>query len=116
MVIKPKIKNLLLIPGILLVGFLISQLFLASINDSVSLKTNNDFKDFSKQHYKIFSPYIPDSLTFCNSIVPLDQTEIKEALDLELLKNTYWHSSTLLVLKKFKRYMAIIDPVLKAYE
>jgi hypothetical protein len=58
---------------------------------------------------------IPDELVFAGEPVPLENFDTRESLDKELLVNAYWHSHTLLVLKKTKRYFAIIEPILKKY-
>ena len=38
---------------------------------------------------------------------------VSESLDRELLVNTYWHSNTLLMLKRAGRYFPMIEPILK---
>lgn len=58
---------------------------------------------------------LPEHLTFAGEPVPLDNFDTRESLDKELLVNGYWHSRTLMVLKKSKRYFETIEPVLKKY-
>jgi membrane-bound lytic murein transglycosylase D len=58
---------------------------------------------------------MPEQLTFAGELVPVDNFDTRESLDKELLVNGYWHSRTLMVLKKSKRYFAIIEPILKSY-
>lgn len=58
---------------------------------------------------------LPEQLTFAGEPVPLDNFDTRESLDKELLVNGYWHSRTLMVLKKSKRYFETIEPVLKKY-
>lgn len=58
---------------------------------------------------------IPKSLDFAGELVPLENFDVKEAIDRELLINTYWHSQTLLFLKKSTRYFGLIEPILKKY-
>ncbi len=53
------------------------------------------------------------SYAFAGEMMDLENTDILERLDRELLVNAYYHSSTLLVLKKTKRYFPIIEPILK---
>lgn len=69
-------------------------------------------KDFP-QEYKIISPAIPDDLYFCDEKVPLDNFEVKERVDRELIVNTYWHSSTILAMKRANRWFPVIEPILK---
>lgn len=65
--------------------------------------------------YAIFPVDIPESLEFSGEKVPLDQVDIFEALDREILVNTYWQSQTLLFLKRGNRYFPTIEKILKKY-
>ena len=58
---------------------------------------------------------LPDQLEFAGEPVPLGNFDTRESLDKEMLVNGYWHSRTLMVLKKSKRYFATIEPILKKY-
>lgn len=57
---------------------------------------------------------IPDSATFAGESLPLKYFYVKEHLDRELTVNTYWHSSTILLLKRAHRWLPVIEPILKA--
>ncbi|MBN1159287.1 MAG: lytic transglycosylase domain-containing protein [Bacteroidales bacterium] len=58
---------------------------------------------------------IPDRLDFSEENVPLQNYDVRESLDRELLVNGYFHSRTIYLLKKSKRYFAVIEPVLRKY-
>ena len=62
---------------------------------------------------KIFSLVLPDKAEFAGEEAPLGLYYVREGLDRELMVNTYWHSSTMLMLKKSNRYFHIIVPILK---
>ena len=62
---------------------------------------------------KIFSPPIPEKLDFAGEIVPLENFEVFERIDREFLVNTYWHSFTLLSIKRANRWFPLIEPILK---
>jgi membrane-bound lytic murein transglycosylase D len=64
---------------------------------------------------KIYSLVLPDKAEFAGEEAPLALYYVREGLDRELMVNTYWHSSTLLMLKKSNRYFHIIIPILKNY-
>lgn len=66
------------------------------------------------QYYKIVSLPIPDTLSFCGEQVPLDIFYVRESLDQELSVNTYWHSSTLQLIKRANRWFPIIDSILSS--
>lgn len=61
----------------------------------------------------IHSVKIPETIDFANEGVPLDLFYVKESLDRELLINTYWHSSSLMLFKRANRWFPIIEPILK---
>ncbi len=83
---------------------------------------------FSKEHYQIIEKKsdtivtkytataypLPDSITFAGEPVPLQNFDVREALDKEIHKIAYWHSETLLYLKRANRYFPIIENILKA--
>lgn len=59
------------------------------------------------------SPFIPDHLDFCGEPVPLKYYDVFESLEREMLVNTYYHSQTILFIKKANRYFPVIEPILK---
>ncbi|MCC9167299.1 lytic transglycosylase domain-containing protein [Pontibacter harenae] len=59
------------------------------------------------------SPTLPDSLSFAGEPVPLHVPDVAERLDRELLSNSYFHSNTLLALKRMQRYMPEIKRLLQ---
>jgi membrane-bound lytic murein transglycosylase D len=65
--------------------------------------------------YVIESPKLPSKLDFCGERVPLENFDVNERIERELIANTYWHSSTLLVLKRSARWFPVIEPILKKY-
>lgn len=54
---------------------------------------------------------LPDYLELAGEQVPLHQWDVRERLDRELLVNTYWHSSTVRMLKLAQRYFPMIEPI-----
>ena len=74
---------------------------------------------FSKKHQidnDINLVGIPKEAYFCGEKAPLKKYYVREKLDREIMKNMYWHSNTLLIIKKHKRYFDIIVPILKSYQ
>ncbi|MDP2724086.1 MAG: lytic transglycosylase domain-containing protein [Bacteroidales bacterium] len=67
----------------------------------------------NEQYYRIVSLPIPHNLNFAGEEVPLDLFYVREALDRELMVNTYWHSATLLMIKKSHRYFPLFDSILR---
>lgn len=64
-------------------------------------------------NYHIYSPILPDTLSFAGEAVPLDKYYVREALDRELLVNMYWQSNMLLWLKRANRFFPEIETILQ---
>ncbi|MGB2460640.1 MAG: lytic transglycosylase domain-containing protein [Flavobacteriaceae bacterium] len=58
-------------------------------------------------------PMQPQSISFAGEAVPLDKHYVLERLDRELLVNNFWHSNSILVLKRAAKYFPIIEPILQ---
>ncbi len=93
----------------------IGTLFIAS-NLFFTQNTNTAFNkdEVFPQDYKIISPKIPGSIFIFGEGVPLENFEVYERVDREILVNTYWHSATILALKRANRWFPVIEPILKA--
>ncbi len=73
----------------------------------------NNLPGINDQYYKIVSLPIPDTLKFTDELVPFNIFYVKESLDKELSVNTYWHSSTLQLIKRSHRWFPMIEQILK---
>ena len=73
----------------------------------------SEFADLSKRHAPVISPTVPGALTLFGEPVPLKDFGVREALDRELVVNTYRHSSTILYLKRAARWFPVIEPILE---
>jgi hypothetical protein len=77
-----------------------------------STASNESSEDFP-QGYKIVSPEIPDYLEFAGERIPIENFEVYERMDREFLANTYWHSATVLAIKRANRWFPVIEPILE---
>ncbi|MFO7371162.1 MAG: transglycosylase SLT domain-containing protein [Bacteroidales bacterium] len=93
--------------ALLIVGLLFSTLSFTGNQGSTSMPTRMPSMN------QPFS--LPEKLDFAGEAVPLGNFDTRESLDKEMLVNGYWHSRTLMVLKKSKRYFETIEPILKKY-
>jgi|AntAceMinimDraft_3_1070362.scaffolds.fasta_scaffold02380_4 hypothetical protein len=82
--------------------------------DKLLINKQSQLPGTNEQYYKIVSVSIPDTLFFAGEEMPLDIFYVKEALDRELSVNTYWHSSTLQLIKKSYRWFPLFDSILSA--
>ncbi len=68
-----------------------------------------------QQQPQIYSPSLPDTMSFAGESVPLDIYYVREGLDREMIVNTFGHTNTLLYFKRAHRYFPIIEPLLKKH-
>jgi hypothetical protein len=97
-IMKNGLKYILGITAILAILIIVSS---SKINTAVT-KTNT-----------VSGIQIPDKIDFAGEQVPVNYFDVKEGLERELLVNSYWHSQTLLLIKRANRYLSLIEPILK---
>ena len=77
--------------------------------------SDDDYFSAVSNHNKVTSVRIPASLSFANEPLPLEKQYVREAIEHELIVNTYWHSSSILIIKRAHRWFPVIEPILKEY-
>jgi len=99
------------------VVYISGALFMAGILLSVQSFTGNEGNSTIPERLPSLNESfsLPEQLEFAGEPVPLNNFDTRESLDKEMLVNGYWHSRTLMVLKKSKRYFKTIEPILKKY-
>jgi membrane-bound lytic murein transglycosylase D len=102
---KTTVKTSLQISGIVVTSILIVLTIFSFRQNSIRTEP------FSGDMHN--SPYLPDNIDFCGESVPLQYFDVYESLERELIINMYFHSQTLLTLKKASRYFPTIEPILK---
>ncbi len=79
-------------------------------------KTNSDAKPSksttSSAYQNVRAIDLPSYVEFAGEPLPMDNFDVKERLDRELLVNTYWHSNTILNIKKAMRFMPLFEQIL----
>ena len=71
--------------------------------DYSSVEANAKVNDYSK---------LPTEMSLFGESILLDNFDIRERLDKEIIVNTYFHSSTIQILKKANRYFPMIERIL----
>jgi hypothetical protein len=94
------------LPIVIAIKIVIIVMALSSLKSDVKSDSETNETEFT-------AVKIPDKVTFAGEKVPLDQFDVKEALDRELLVNSYFHSQTIRYIKLAPRYFPIIEPILK---
>lgn len=102
-------KNTLQLSGI---GFFVLLLVIAAILNGL---LKDEEEKMPEQEAGAGSPFMPDQLEFCGEEVPLQYYDVFESLERELIVDQYFHSQTLLQIKKVPRYFPIVEPILKQY-
>ena len=90
--------------------FLVSTLIVVAI---ASFKGNDDGAGFVAPDQKVRSINLDRDFDFCGEILPMDNWDVKQRLDAELLRNVYFHSQTIIALKRANALFPIIEPILK---
>ena len=91
--------------------FLITILFIRS-DEFITNAAEQPDEEFP-QGYRIISPKFPEYLEFAGERIPTENFEVYERMDREFLSNTYWHSSTIIAIKRANRWFPVIEPILK---
>lgn len=91
------------------VAVTIAFVFLSSSMFFSSSKPEEQFP----QGYKIVSPTIPDYMEFAGERVPVENFEVYERIEREFIVNTYFHSFTILAIKRANRWFPVIEPILR---
>jgi membrane-bound lytic murein transglycosylase D len=103
-------KKYLIGVGCVLILLSIVKLFNYAVSDNLS---DSDYEDYFNANYKTFSIRIPKNLNFAGEKVPVTDFSVREAMERELVINTYWQSQSLLLHKRANRWFTIIEPILK---
>ncbi len=79
----------------------------------LSFKGNEGGGGFPAPPQTIRSIDLNKDYDFCGEKFPMNNFDVRQRLDAELLRNVYFHSSTLLALKRANALFPVIEPILK---
>ena len=103
---------------LILAAFFTFAIFTSYTSDSKNAGTASNSESSkteasSNELPQIIKPVNLDkSFSFAGEIFPMENFDVRERLDRELLRNTYWHSNTLLNIKKAHKYFPVIENIL----
>jgi len=98
---------------LILIFIIIAIALFLIITFRFSDKNQETSSNISDNTYKISAIDLPQKIDFAGEATPLNIYYVKENLDRELIVNTYWHSSSLLLLKRAARWFPVIEHILK---
>ncbi|MDG1761170.1 MAG: lytic transglycosylase domain-containing protein [Flavobacteriaceae bacterium] len=79
------------------------------------------FASFTLSNKEVINPTtiqsypLPENLNFAGEPVPIHIPDVYERMDRELMVNAYWHSNSLLMIKRINKYFPIIEPILEKH-
>ncbi|MCC7464759.1 MAG: lytic transglycosylase domain-containing protein [Saprospiraceae bacterium] len=100
MTLSSHARILLAINAVFAIGFLA---FFVS-----SFKNEGD-----KTEQRVRSVDLNKEFSFCGEKFPMDNWDVRQRLDAELLRNIYFHSQTILAVKRANALFPVIEPILK---
>jgi hypothetical protein len=106
-----KTGTILSVLGLAGIAILVVVLFIRATDEKPGPSENG-----LHPNYVVTSVPIPETLEFAGEKTPLENFDVLEALDRELLINTYWQSHTLLLIKRAHRFFPVIEKILAANE
>lgn len=107
------LKKILLLSSLSIIQMGTCQLIRQDVEFADNKKKIELIKRYEGSLAVITSVPIPDKLYFAGELIPLERSDVREKLELELLSNAYRHSRTLLILKKLGRWESQIKSILR---
>ena len=93
--------------------FILALILLFSFSRAGDEKNPSINAELNRDTQIIKSPLIPLELNFSNESIPLDRTDVKEDFERELMVATYFHSNSMLMMKRAHRWFPVIEPILQ---
>ena len=91
-------------------SFLVILIFVFFISFGIS--KNRFLTNGNESNYHIYPISIPKKVSFAGEEITLDEDDLIERMDKEFLVNTYWHSNTILLIKRANKYFPQIEKIL----
>jgi|694.fasta_scaffold34588_4 hypothetical protein len=103
-------KRLSLSLAVFLLFFIAGEILIFGLTET---EEDKQFSEEFLSSYKVYSLVLPAKADFAGEETPMNRMDVRENLEREMLVNTYWQSSTLLMLKRANRWFPEIEPILK---
>jgi hypothetical protein len=107
MTLAKNVRLLLIINLFLLAA--ITLLFVSSFGGDENKKVSKT----ASPEQTVRSISLDKDFDFCGEKLPMDNWDVRQRLDAELLRNVYFHSQTILAIKRANAIFPIIEPILK---
>ncbi len=112
---EKRIRSTYFLLGILtgLITLSVGLTFMSREETAGSSKPNQIIPNEKLTAGVVISPKIPERMDFAGERTPLEKFDVRERIDREIIVNTYWHSSTILMMKRANRWFPVIEPILR---
>mgnify|MGYP005841303977 CR=1 FL=1 len=70
---------------------------------------------YLKDNFKEFNLNIPPDLNFAGEPVPIEDFAVREKIDKEFVRSSFWTSKSTYHIKRAMRWFPVIEPILKAH-
>ena len=82
-------------------------------NNDITNDDDDDYYNEMKKNYIIYTPKIPETVDFAGERLPIENYDVFESLDYEMHKVMFWHSETILYLKRQAEIFKVVEPILE---
>ncbi len=94
--------------------FVLNALLLMALSGLLFLAFKGDKTGgFAAPPQSIRSIRLDKDFSFCGEKLPMANFDVRQRLDAELLRNVYYHSATILAIKRANALFPIIEPILR---
>lgn len=94
-------------------GLLLGSIVIyAALKPIAEVKPSEIKPKVSLNNQKITGYALPIKIDFAGENVPLQRSDVREKLDREIQVNAFWHSSTILHIKRANKWLPAIDSIL----
>ncbi|UXX80167.1 lytic transglycosylase domain-containing protein [Reichenbachiella carrageenanivorans] len=81
---------------------------------TVAISEPEPVVEIKQNNHAIKGYPVPEVMTFAGEAVPLDRMDVRERLDRELQVNAFWHSNSIILIKRAQRWLPLLDSILAA--
>jgi hypothetical protein len=97
-------------------GVLLIMIAIIKIFNTIYNSNSIDFQEeLINKNYKEFKLNIPPDFNFSGEPVPIEDFEVREKIDKEFVRNSFWKSKSTYHIKRALRWFPLIEPILKSH-
>src|SRR5690554_1683608 len=96
-------------------AFLAFLVLLSSCGESEANTVSKNVISLTKENIEnhFVLPKVPKEMLFAGELISFKDVDLKERMDNELVINNFWHSNTILMMKRSNRWLPLIKEIFK---